>query len=77
MRYAGLRVEWRLERGGIGTNKTASYNGNKGTLLNDINTKIQLLIPMEILLLKAAYDNFEMTADTRISREKILHFRKC
>ena len=27
---------------------------------------------MEILLLKAAYDNFEMTADKRISRKQFI-----
>jgi len=33
--------------------------------------KIKLLIPVEILLLNAAH-NFEMTADTRISRKKFI-----
>jgi len=39
MRYAGLRVEWRLEQDGIRTDKTASYNGNEVRLLNDVNKK--------------------------------------
>jgi hypothetical protein len=34
--------------------------------------KIKLLISVEILLLKAANDNFEMRADKRISRKKFI-----